>query len=139
MKQEDMLAHVKAVYEKRAKIFQERNEAYADVENENGLSNFHDTAAICRVLGIDIKASEVGILLAVLKQVRDAQQKKLGKDSRSEVRADNISDQHNYLDLSIMCELEERDNIPLDFSKVGELQEKSSDVFSGSGGSEHIH
>lgn len=107
MKQLDMLNIVDNIDEERRKTFVSRNEEYSQQDEDNGLSNFHDVAAIAKVLGINISASDFATLQLILKMVRDANAKRLKIHPEDPKRKDHLQDHHNYLDLSHMCELEE--------------------------------
>ena len=109
MKQQQIIDYATNINDQRMELLSRRNTDYSEQDVDNGLSNFHDVASICKTLGINIKASEVAMILAILKMVRDANKKRLGKDPDDDTRQDNARDLHNYLDLSTLCEMEEGD------------------------------
>ncbi len=107
MKQEQIVGYAETINSARMKLLTKRNTDYSEQDEDNGLSNFHDVSTIAKTLGINIKASEVSMVLGILKLVRDANKKRLGELPTTEVRGDNAVDYHNYMDLAALCELEE--------------------------------
>ena len=110
MKQEEIVAYANTINLGRMQLLEKRNTDYSEQDVDNGLSNFHDVSSIAKTLGINIKASEFALLQGILKLVRDANKKRLGESPDSEVRSDNAVDVHNYIDLSALCEIEEKAN-----------------------------
>ncbi len=108
MKQQEIVEYAEKINDRRMALLTKRNTDYSEQDVDNGLSNFHDVSTIAKILGINIKASEVAMVQGILKMVRDANKKRLGELPTTEVRSDNSVDFHNYFDLSALCELEER-------------------------------
>ncbi len=118
MKQQEIVEYATTINVERMELLSKRNTDYSEQDVDNGLSNFHDVSAIARTLGINIKASEFALLQAILKLVRDANKKRLGESPDSAVREDNQVDVHNYIDLSALCELEEKNpDVPWSLNK----------------------
>ena len=107
MKQKEIVKYSDDINVKRMNLLSKRNTDYSEQDIDNGLSNFHDVSTIAKTLGINIKASEVAMVLGILKMVRDANKKRLGELPDSEVRSDNHVDFHNYMDLAALVEMEE--------------------------------
>lgn len=131
MKQEQIVKYVGDINVARMKLIEKRNTDYSEQDIDNGLSNFHDVSSICQTLGINIVASEVAMVLGILKLVRDANKKRLGESPDSEVRSDNSVDFHNYMDLAALCELEERRqsaNIESDSVEYPHFIEQTQDI-----------
>ena len=118
MKQQEIIDYADAINTARMELLTKRNIDYSEQDVDNGLSNFYDVSNICKILGINIKASEVAFILGVLKLVRDANKKRLGEGPDSLVRSDNARDFHNYIDLSALCEIEENNpDVPWSLNK----------------------
>lgn len=93
---------IKNMNKYRENIIESRNKQYS---SENDLTaNFKDTSAIAKKLGIDVEPYQVAMVLALLKMVRNAN----GKESGQSIveRFDHYIDLRNYLDLSLLCEID---------------------------------
>ena len=94
------------INEKRMKILEYRNSKYSS--KNDFIDNFVATSKIAENLGIHVKPSDVALILAILKIVRNSNAKENGEIMNQ--RFDHIVDLHNYLDLSELCEIDKEQN-----------------------------
>ena len=103
MKQQEANSIIKDLNVVRENILFERNKQYS--VDDNYVANFKDVSTVANVLGIHISSSEVAMVLAILKMVRDSNAKRSGQTL--DERKDHKIDLHNYLDLAHLCEVED--------------------------------
>ena len=96
------LGVVRKLNRDREDILEKRNIQYSS--DNNFVANFFDVSIIAKSLGIAIEPDEVALVLAILKLVRNANAKESGDTIAK--RRDHLVDFHNYVDLSVLCELE---------------------------------
>ena len=99
---------VKTAYDRRMSIMGLKGIDYDKVEEGDRLSSFKEVAVILNILRVDGRSDhspyEVASVLLVLKLVRDANLRALGKEPMNENRTDTLDDLHNYLDLRLAIE-----------------------------------
>ncbi len=95
--------------EKRVSLIVDRGREYA--KDSDQLSSFKEIASIWNILHPDkeLKASNVAELLVILKFIRSVNLSRQDPNTETPQRYDTIVDWHNYIDLMMGCQMDERE------------------------------